>query len=209
MLLQSFWITTPKSDALLSKAPSLERRSMAGRASMTELGKKLTWIETVSQDPRIFIIHNLLTEDECDHLVALALKKGLSASLITPYGTNKLVESTTRTNKQAWLDFQQDDIVKRIEDKIAKITKTTPEQGENLQVRLCSKASAPVPHPAPSGPPLRQGAAVHGAPRLLRSCDGPAGELREGRKSSDHSHCLPPGLSSSSPPPLAPPPCLC
>ncbi|EKX39441.1 hypothetical protein GUITHDRAFT_114401 [Guillardia theta CCMP2712] len=143
MLLQSLWMTGPKSDALLSKAPSLERRSMTNLGGMA---KKSTWIETVSVDPRIFIVHNLLTEEECDHLVSLALQKGLSASLITPYGTNKLVESTTRTNKQAWLDFQQDDVVKRVEDKIAKLTKTTPEQGENLQVLHYAKSQQFTEH---------------------------------------------------------------
>jgi hypothetical protein len=35
---------------------------------------------------------------------------------------------------QAWLDFKQDSIVAYVEDTLAKITNTKPEQGENLQV---------------------------------------------------------------------------
>jgi len=85
-------------------------------------------------EPRIFIIHNLLSDAECEHLIGLALKRGLTASLITPYGSHDLVESTTRTNKQAWLEFGEDAIVKHIEERVARVTKTYPGQGEDLQV---------------------------------------------------------------------------
>ena len=37
-------------------------------------------------EPRIFLVHNLLSEAECEHLMASALKRGLRNSLITPYG---------------------------------------------------------------------------------------------------------------------------
>lgn len=44
------------------------------------------------------------------------------------------MESSTRTNRQAWLEYGEDHIVKGIEERIAKLTKTYPEQGENMQV---------------------------------------------------------------------------
>jgi hypothetical protein len=50
------------------------------------------------------------------------------------HGSHGLVESTTRTNKAAWLEFEEDDVVESIEKRIATLTHTTPEQGENLQV---------------------------------------------------------------------------
>ena len=41
-------------------------------------------------EPRIFLVHNLLSEAECEHLMASALKRGLRNSLITPYGRYEL-----------------------------------------------------------------------------------------------------------------------
>jgi len=126
-----------------SKAPSLQFGIGGPKQStrhMQSPARHKPWVEIVSgasaDEPRIFIVHNLLSDAECDHLISLALKKGLKSSLITPYGSHDLVESTTRTNKQAWLEYGEDDIVKGIEERIAKLTKTYPEQGENLQVQL-------------------------------------------------------------------------
>jgi hypothetical protein len=90
--------------------------------------EKEVWIETIKEVPRIFIIHNLATKDECEHLIRLGVKKGLKvrvhsyvelgpevliwglaqAALIIPYGTNEKIESGSRTNRQACLDFGQD-----------------------------------------------------------------------------------------------------
>jgi hypothetical protein len=131
-----------------SQAPSLQsghvhdimvgsqsKREMQSPAAARKTGP---WLETVSgknvDEPRIFIVHDLVNEAECAHLIALALKRGLQNSLITPYGSHDLVESTTRTNKQAWLEYAEDAIVTTVEERIAKITKTYPEQGENMQV---------------------------------------------------------------------------
>lgn len=53
---------------------------------------------------RSFILHNLITQDEIRRLIETAERKGMSEALITPYGSNNLVPSTTRTNTAAWLD---------------------------------------------------------------------------------------------------------
>ena len=146
-----------------SKAPSLQFGIGGPKQStrhMQSPARHTPWVEMVSgasaDEPRIFIVHNLLSDAECDHLISLALKKGLKSSLITPYGSHDLVESTTRTNKQAWLEYGEDEIVKGIEERIAKLTKTYPEQGENLQVQLHVpmhvtqhlRISRPAPGPA-------------------------------------------------------------
>ena len=58
----------------------------------------------------------------------------MEKALIQPYGKNELVESTTRTNTASWLGFHQDEIVRNVEERIAKITNTHVLQGENLQI---------------------------------------------------------------------------
>lgn len=136
-----------------SRAPGLQFGGAGADAQqstrhMQSPARKTPWVETVSGtnvgEPRIFVIHDLLGDSECEHLIALALKRGLKSSLITPYGSHDLVESTTRTNKQAWLEFGEDAIVKGIEERIARITKTYPEQGENLQVPHATRSGVRV-----------------------------------------------------------------
>jgi hypothetical protein len=70
------------------------------------------------------VLHNLATQEEVEMLMQYGKDKGMSEALITPYGSNQLVPSTTRTNTAAWLDFQQNELVKKIEDKLAEATGT-------------------------------------------------------------------------------------
>eukprot|EP00960_Hanusia_phi_P038357 753396-Hanusia_phi.AAC.2 len=98
------------------------------------LKSTLPHLEQINASPRVFRIRNLLTKQECEHLMLMAFRKGLSKTMIMPYGTHKLVESSTRTNDGAWLEFLQDDVVRRLEETLGKLTKTTPQQGENLQI---------------------------------------------------------------------------
>ncbi len=84
--------------------------------------------------PRIFVIHNLVTKEEAEHLKSLGLLKGMEKALIIPYGGKELIESSTRTNTAAWLDFQQDPVVSKVEQAYAEITGLPAENGENLQV---------------------------------------------------------------------------
>ena len=46
--------------------------------------------------------------------------------MIIPYGGKELVESSTRTNTAAWLEFKQDEIVERVERILANVTGTEP-----------------------------------------------------------------------------------
>lgn len=64
---------------------------------------------------RIFILHNVLTVKEAEHIKSLGVIKGMEKALIIPYGQKNLVESTTRTNTAAWLEFGQDPIVRKLE----------------------------------------------------------------------------------------------
>ena len=44
------------------------------------VAKKELWIETIRSEPRIFVIHNLISLAECEHLISLAQEKGLKVS---------------------------------------------------------------------------------------------------------------------------------
>jgi len=94
------------------------------------------WVETISDlpGPRIYVLHNVVTKDEAAHLKSLGIIKGMEKALIIPYGGKDLVESSTRTNTGAWLDFAQDEVVRKVERAFADFTSTEPDNGENLQI---------------------------------------------------------------------------
>jgi hypothetical protein len=48
----------------------------------------------------------------------------MDVALITPYGSNKLVPSSSRTNTAAWLKYGQDAIIQSVEERIAELTGT-------------------------------------------------------------------------------------
>ncbi len=70
----------------------------------------------------------------CDHLIQLGIDKGMQRAQIIPYGGNQLIDSSTRTNTAAWLNYNQDAVVTRIENELARYTKTHPLDGESLQI---------------------------------------------------------------------------
>ncbi len=53
---------------------------------------------------------------------------------IIPYGGNQLIDSSTRTNTAAWLNYHQDAVVTRVENELARHTRTHPLDGESLQI---------------------------------------------------------------------------
>jgi hypothetical protein len=56
-----------------------EDNRLSKRLSRPEVlfAKNSLWIETIRNEPRIFIIHNLISQAECEHLISLAKEKGL------------------------------------------------------------------------------------------------------------------------------------
>eukprot|EP00288_Rhodomonas_lens_P012621 CAMPEP_0177710196 /NCGR_PEP_ID=MMETSP0484_2-20121128/11206_1 /TAXON_ID=354590 /ORGANISM="Rhodomonas lens, Strain RHODO" /LENGTH=325 /DNA_ID=CAMNT_0019221861 /DNA_START=352 /DNA_END=1329 /DNA_ORIENTATION=- len=117
-----------------SHSPPAHPFPIEAKQGAIKAGKEPMWVETISESPRIVVIHNMLSHSECDHLINLAKAEGMDVALIQPYGSHELVPSSTRTNTQAWLEPRQDAIVADIEDRIAEVSGTTQDQGENLQV---------------------------------------------------------------------------
>ncbi len=71
--------------------------------------------------PRAFVYHNFLSEEECDHLMGLA-KGRLTKSSVVDNDTGKSVDSTVRTSSGTFLGKGQDEIVSRIEKRISMVT---------------------------------------------------------------------------------------
>lgn len=94
---------------------------------------KETWVETVSWKPRAFLIHNLLSDEECEHVIELASPKVKQTTVIHANGTTG-VDASVRTAWGTFLEKRQDAIVKAIEERVALITGTPTPNGEAMNV---------------------------------------------------------------------------
>ena len=90
-------------------------------------------IEQLSWEPRAFLLHNFLSEEECDHLIELG-KPSLVKSTVVDSDTGGSVDSEVRTSSGTFLRHGQDDIVANIEERIATVTMLPDENGESLQI---------------------------------------------------------------------------
>ncbi|XP_031505150.2 probable prolyl 4-hydroxylase 3 isoform X2 [Nymphaea colorata] len=91
------------------------------------------WMEILSWQPRAFLYNNFLSRDECEHLINLA-KPNLRRSSVVDSRTGKSIPSRVRTSSGAFLKRGQDDIISRIEKRIADVSFVPVENGEGLQV---------------------------------------------------------------------------
>ncbi|KAG0600716.1 hypothetical protein M758_11G055700 [Ceratodon purpureus] len=91
------------------------------------------WVEVLSWEPRAFLYHHFLTQEECNHLIDLA-RPNLVKSSVVDSETGKSKDSRVRTSSGTFLMRGQDDVIKRIEKRIADFTFIPVEQGEGLQV---------------------------------------------------------------------------
>mmetsp|Transcript_5523 Transcript_5523/g.16759 ORF Transcript_5523/g.16759 Transcript_5523/m.16759 type:complete len:394 (-) Transcript_5523:127-1308(-) len=101
--------------------------------SLDAAGSAGTRIEPFSWKPRAFTIHNFLTEEECDHLVSRGeaeLERSRTKS--TEDGVSRV--DNIRTSYGSWIARYEDEIVGRIEEKVALLTGVPVANGESMQI---------------------------------------------------------------------------
>lgn len=112
-----------------------------------ELGKEV-WrgkVEQLSWEPRAFLYHNFLSDEECDHLIKLA-EGHLQKSTVVDANTGGSVDSQVRTSSGTFLHSRQDDIVTRIEKRLAHVSMIPEENGESLQILKYVNGQKYEPH---------------------------------------------------------------
>ena len=95
--------------------------------------------------PRAFLYKNFMTDAECDHLIELAKDK-LEKSMVADNDSGKSVKSEIRTSSGMFLTKGQDDVVSRIEERIATWTFLPVENGEAIQVLRYQDGEKYEPH---------------------------------------------------------------
>lgn len=83
------------------------------------------------EDPGVFYISNFLSDDECQHIIDVALPC-MKQSLVSD--NNKGSVSNGRTSNNAWIRHNHDDITLQIAEKISKIVNIPLQNAEAYQV---------------------------------------------------------------------------
>ncbi|KAH9328471.1 hypothetical protein KI387_000579, partial [Taxus chinensis] len=91
------------------------------------------WVEVLSWEPRAFLYHNFLAKDECKYLIDLA-KPHMMKSMVVDSQTGESKDSRARTSSGAFLNRGQDEIIRRIEKRIADFSFIPEEHGEGLHI---------------------------------------------------------------------------
>jgi prolyl 4-hydroxylase len=87
----------------------------------------------VSNRPRVLLIQDLLTPDECDLLIKTASEKLFRSEVVPEPGSNSSAVNSVRTSSQAWLDTEEEP-VKTITERILNLTGFPKGSNEMLQI---------------------------------------------------------------------------
>jgi len=103
-------------------------------------------LEQISENPRVFIISDFLSEEECDYIISYA-KPEMSRSTVFDEKTNQRKISSVRTSSSMRCpDEHGDEILQQIEKRISEITSLPESQGENIQVAHYEIGAQYYPH---------------------------------------------------------------
>lgn len=144
----------PEDIAALLRVPSLAL-PVSGR--MVDAGDK--WVEVLQlfQSPDVLVFANLLSASECEALIEAARPR-LSRSLTVDTKTGGEELNADRTSEGMFFARTENDVVHRVEMRIAKVLGWPRENGEGLQVLRYGPGAEYKPHydyfdPAEPGTP--------------------------------------------------------
>ncbi|MCC7068888.1 MAG: 2OG-Fe(II) oxygenase [Burkholderiales bacterium] len=140
--------------------------SRGGNLPEPELDRSANYVDTpdrrvavwsVMQHPRVVVFGNVLSEGECDELIALAQPK-LARSLTVDNRTGGDEVNSARTSDGMFFNRGENPLCERIERRLAALVRWPYENGEGLQVLRYRHGAQYVPHhdyfdPAQPGTP--------------------------------------------------------
>jgi prolyl 4-hydroxylase len=96
-------------------------------------------------NPRIVVIGNLLSDEECDALIALA-KPRMARSLTVATKTGGEEVNADRTSRGMFFQRGEHDVVRRLESRLARLLDWPEENGEGLQILHYQPGAEYKPH---------------------------------------------------------------
>ncbi|MBC7435746.1 MAG: 2OG-Fe(II) oxygenase [Bdellovibrionales bacterium] len=120
--------------------PSLEESAL-----YLDAGDRKVHVLTVLANPRIVVFGNVLSDEECDALIALA-KPRLARSLTVETKTGGEELNADRTSDGMFFQRGEHELVQRIEARLARLVNWPEENGEGLQILHYTAGAQYKPH---------------------------------------------------------------
>lgn len=119
--------------------------SFGGAGATLDGGDK--WVQVLSRQhaPELVVFASLLTGAECDALIAAATPR-LSRSLTVDVRTGNELLHADRTSQGMFFERSENEVVHRVEARIAKLLRWPQANGEGLQVLRYCKGGQYAPH---------------------------------------------------------------
>ena len=108
------------------------RTSTSGGGGDEDAVERSKVVETLSWSPRVFLLKNFLSDEECEHLIELGEKK-LERSTVVNSDESGAV-STARTSFGTFVTRRLTETLQRVEDRVAKYSGIPWEHQEQLQL---------------------------------------------------------------------------
>ncbi|KMZ62387.1 putative Prolyl 4-hydroxylase alpha subunit [Zostera marina] len=124
-------------------ASSLDSGSGDGNMTMRV---DISQVTQILKHPKAFIYQRFLFDEECDHIIGLAKDKLKKSEVITTDDVEIGMISDERTSSDTFLELNQDEVVSRIERRIATWTFLPEGNGEGIQVLRYEKDEKNDPH---------------------------------------------------------------
>ncbi|MES2976525.1 MAG: 2OG-Fe(II) oxygenase [Pseudomonadota bacterium] len=110
-----------------------------------DAGDRKVHVLSALANPRIVVFGNLLSDEECDALIALATPR-LARSLTVETKTGGEELNADRTSNGMFFQRGEHDVVKRLEARIARLVNWPEENGEGLQILHYRAGAEYKPH---------------------------------------------------------------
>jgi len=110
-----------------------------------DAGDRQVHVLNVMENPRVVVFGNLLSDQECDELIALA-KPRMARSLTVATKTGGEEVNDDRTSNGMFFQRGENDLVKRLEQRLALLLNWPEENGEGLQILHYRPGAEYKPH---------------------------------------------------------------
>lgn len=129
----------------LPPAVAVPEPALQESALYIDAGDRRVHVLSAMADPRIVVFGNLLSDEECDALIAAA-KPRMARSLTVATKTGGEEVNADRTSNGMFFTRGESDVVRRLEERIARLVDWPVENGEGLQILHYRPGAEYKPH---------------------------------------------------------------
>jgi len=114
-------------------------------APVVEAGDRQVKVVMALRQPRVIVFSDLLSEDECDGIVALATKRLVRSETVATAADGSEVNAA-RTSDGMFFERCETELIRRVESRIATLLRWPLDHGEGLQVLRYRPGAEYQPH---------------------------------------------------------------